>query len=73
MKSFLVFNSKFSYIVQLEIVNARNLVPISSNGSCDPFVRFHLSPEEKFGVTMKYKTNVQNKTLFPLYDEKFVM
>ncbi|XP_031620349.1 protein unc-13 homolog 4B isoform X3 [Contarinia nasturtii] len=59
--------------LEIEVVNARNLVPIASNGSCDPFVRIQFSPEEKFGVTTKYKTNFQNKTLFPLFDEKFVI
>ncbi|XP_055321737.1 protein unc-13 homolog 4B isoform X2 [Sitodiplosis mosellana] len=59
--------------IEIEIINARNLVPIASNGTCDPFVRIQFSPEEKFGVTTKYKTNFQNKTLFPLFDEKFVI
>lgn len=61
------------FIKQLEVLNARNLIPICSNGACDPFVRIYFSPEERFDAMTKYKTNVQNKTLFPLYDEKFVM
>lgn len=56
---------------QLEIVNARNLVPVSS--TCDPFVRIQFSPEDKIDFGMRYRTTVQNKTLFPLYDEKFLM
>ncbi|KAG4080156.1 hypothetical protein HA402_008227 [Bradysia odoriphaga] len=56
----------------IDVMNARNLVPMDSNGSCDPFVRIHLIPEEKFGnVTTKIKTKAQDKTLFPLFDEKF--
>lgn len=59
---------------QIDVMNARNLVPMDSNGSCDPFVRIHLIPEEKFGnVTTKIKTKAQDKTLFPLFDEKFSM
>lgn len=46
---------------------------MDSNGSCDPFVRIHLIPEEKFNGVTKPKTNAQNKTLFPLYDEKFIL
>lgn len=54
-------------------MNARNLLPMDGNSSCDPFVRIYLIPEDKFGATTKYKTNVQSKTRFPLFDEKFVM
>lgn len=68
---YLIINRLKCPIWQIEIINARNLVPIASN--CDPFVRIQLSPEEKFGNTTKYKTNFQSKTLFPLFDEKFVM
>lgn len=66
-----VFSLHFS--IQIEVLNARQLVPTCTNGSCDPFVRVQFSPEEKFGITTKYKTNVHNKTLCPLFDEKFVM
>lgn len=59
--------------LQLEIVNARNLVATDRNGQCDPFVRIQFVPEEKFGTTTRHKTNAQNKTLFPLFDERFVM
>lgn len=77
-ESFLSKNSSTTFSVffstsQIEIINARNLVPLSSNGSCDPFVRIYLSPEEKFGTTAKFKTNVQYKTIYPLFDEKFLM
>lgn len=52
-------------------MNARNLVPMDSNGSCDPFVRINLVPEDKFINIQRPKTNAQTKTLFPLFDEKF--
>lgn len=63
----------FYFMQQIEILNARQLMPNNSSGTCDPFVRIQFSPEDKFGVTTKYKTNAQNKTNCPLYDEKFVM
>lgn len=59
--------------LEIDVMNARNLVPMDSNGSCDPFVRIHFIPEDKFTNVSKPKTNAQNKTLFPLYDEKFSM
>lgn len=57
----------------VEVMNARNLKPMDSNGACDSFVRIHLLPEDKFSGVVKPKTQTHNKTLFPLYDETFVM
>lgn len=61
------------HLFQIDVMNARNLVPMDSNGLCDAFVRIHLVPEEKFGNVTKIKTKAQDKTLFPLFDEKFSM
>uniref|UniRef100_A0A182J7R8 Munc13-4 n=1 Tax=Anopheles atroparvus TaxID=41427 RepID=A0A182J7R8_ANOAO len=58
-------------VLELEVVNARNLKPMDGNGSCDPFVRIHFLPEERFVGVAKPKTQCQSKTLFPLFDEKF--
>lgn len=60
-------------VLELEIMNARNLKPMDSNGTCDSFVRVHFIPEERFVGVTKPRTNTQSKTLFPLYDEKFVV
>ncbi|XP_058172092.1 protein unc-13 homolog 4B-like [Anopheles ziemanni] len=60
-------------VLELEIVNARNLKPMDGNGSCDPFVRVHFLPEERFVGVAKPKTQCHSKTLFPLFDEKFVV
>ncbi|KFB34815.1 AGAP003164-PA-like protein [Anopheles sinensis] len=60
-------------VLELEIVNARNLKPMDGNGLCDPFVRVHFLPEERFIGVAKPKTQCQSKTLFPLFDEKFVI
>lgn len=60
-------------VLELEIMNARNLRPMDSNGTCDSFVRVHFIPEERFVGVTKPRTNTQSKTLFPLYDEKFVV
>ena len=60
-------------VLEIEIMNARNLVAMDVDGSCDPFVRLHFLPEEKFVGITKPKTNCHSKTLFPLFDEKFVV
>ncbi|KAJ8953784.1 hypothetical protein NQ314_007214 [Rhamnusium bicolor] len=57
----------------IEVMNARNLMAMDSNGACDAFVRVHLLPEHKFSGHDKPKTKTHNKTQFPLFDEKFVI
>ncbi|KAJ8944670.1 hypothetical protein NQ318_015878 [Aromia moschata] len=57
----------------VEVMNARNLMAMDSNGSCDAFIRVHLLPEHKFSEHDKPKTKTHNKTQFPLFDEKFVL
>ncbi|KAB0801825.1 hypothetical protein PPYR_04011 [Photinus pyralis] len=59
--------------LKIEIINARNLIPMDSNGFADSFVRICLLPEEKFTNITKPKTQTHNKNLFPLYDETFTL
>ncbi|RZC32407.1 unc-13 -like, partial [Asbolus verrucosus] len=59
--------------LKIEVINARNLIAMDSNGSCDAFVRIHLLPEHKFSGIPKPKTQTHYKTLFPLFDETFVI
>lgn len=60
-------------ILEIEIMNAKSLVPMDTDGSCDPFVRIHFFPDGKFVGVTQPKTKMHNKTLFPLFDEKFSM
>ncbi|XP_023298008.2 protein unc-13 homolog 4B isoform X1 [Lucilia cuprina] len=57
----------------LEIMNARDLVPMDSNGSCDSFVKAHFLPTNRFLGVAPVKTAVHNKTRYPLYDEQFTI
>ena len=59
--------------LKVEIINARDLIPMDSNGFCDSFVRICLLPEEKFTTVSKPKTQTHSKNLFPLFDEMFVI
>lgn len=67
----LIAIASIDFEFQLEIMSARNLRPMDTNGSCDPFVRVHFLPESEFSNVIKWKTNAQQKTLFPLFEEKF--
>ncbi|KAL5288048.1 hypothetical protein ACFFRR_008722 [Megaselia abdita] len=68
----LTVRAKFSNNeLQLEIMNARNLLPMDSNGSCDSFVKVHFLPQHKFLGVSQPKTGVKQKTLYPLYEENF--
>jgi len=60
-------------MLEIEIMNAKHLLPMDSDGSCDPFVRIHFYPDDKFLNAAQPKTKVHQKTLFPLFDEKFSM
>ncbi|KAL0130108.1 hypothetical protein PUN28_002009 [Cardiocondyla obscurior] len=57
--------------LNIQILNARNLHCMDSNGKCDSYVKIRLLPEEKFTDIKAPKTHVQKETLFPLFDETF--
>ncbi|XP_075147164.1 C2 and C2B_Munc13-like domain-containing protein staccato isoform X2 [Haematobia irritans] len=59
--------------LELTIMNARNLVPMDTNGTCDSFVKAHFLPVNRFVGVQPVKTAVQHKTRFPLYDEQFTI
>ncbi|KAJ9577896.1 hypothetical protein L9F63_025242, partial [Diploptera punctata] len=60
-------------LFRVEILNARNLNPMDVNGSCDPYVKVHLLPEERFTNITKPRTKTHKKTQFPLFDETFTL
>lgn len=57
--------------LHVELLNGRNLPPLDSNGFCDPYVKLVLSPRHLFPKTPFERTEIQKKTLFPLFDAKF--
>lgn len=60
-------------LLRVEVMNARNLKSKDSNGTCDPYVKVHLLPEEKFALIPKPRTKTHKKTSFPLFDEIFTL
>ncbi|CAL7938780.1 unnamed protein product [Xylocopa violacea] len=57
--------------LNIQILNARKLRPVDSNGTCDSYVKVKLLPEEKFTDMKSFKTHVQKENLYPLFDEIF--
>lgn len=63
----------FHNTLKIEILNAKNLIPIGGTKKCDSFVKINIIPEENFAKCQNYKTRVVIDTHFPLYDEFFEM
>ncbi|KAJ8895018.1 hypothetical protein PR048_000327 [Dryococelus australis] len=55
----------------VEVLNARDVIPLDPNGFSDPFVIIELLPRNVFAHCTEQQTNVQKKTLNPMFDECF--
>ncbi|XP_045109688.1 BAI1-associated protein 3-like isoform X3 [Portunus trituberculatus] len=55
----------------VEVLQARNVIPLDPNGFSDPFVVIELLPRRLFPGAAQQQTNVHKKTLHPLFDECF--
>ncbi|KAI8126251.1 BAI1-associated protein 3 [Lucilia cuprina] len=55
----------------VEVLHARDIVPLDPNGFSDPFVIVELLPRRVFSHCMEQQTNVHKKTLNPIFDECF--
>ncbi|XP_069688099.1 BAI1-associated protein 3 isoform X2 [Periplaneta americana] len=55
----------------VEVLNARDVIPLDPNGFSDPFVIIELLPRKVFAHCSEQQTNVQKKTLNPMFDECF--
>lgn len=59
------------YFVCRAVVNAKNIIPLDSNGLSDPFVIVELCPKHMFAKQQQQTTKVVKKTLNPTFDEQF--
>lgn len=55
----------------VEVLHARDIIPLDPNGFSDPFVIIELLPKRIFPHCNEQQTNVHKKTLHPIFDECF--
>ncbi|XP_037880919.1 BAI1-associated protein 3 [Glossina fuscipes] len=55
----------------VEVLHARDIVPLDPNGFSDPFVIIELFPRRVFAHCLEQQTNVHKRTLNPVFDECF--
>lgn len=55
------------YKFKVEVIEAKELAPMDSNGLADPFVTLHMATAPNRRYTSEFKT----KTLNPVFDETF--
>uniref|UniRef100_S4RKB8 BAI1 associated protein 3 n=1 Tax=Petromyzon marinus TaxID=7757 RepID=S4RKB8_PETMA len=57
--------------LHVEVLNATGLPAMDSNGLSDPFVTLDLCPYHHFPLAKSARTQTQNNTLNPIFDETF--
>ncbi|XP_021695608.1 BAI1-associated protein 3 isoform X2 [Aedes aegypti] len=55
----------------VEVLHAKDVIPLDPNGFSDPFVIIELLPRRLFSHCSEQQTNVHKKTLNPVFDECF--
>ncbi|XP_065084471.1 BAI1-associated protein 3 isoform X2 [Ochlerotatus camptorhynchus] len=57
--------------LSVEVLHAKDVIPLDPNGFSDPFVIIELLPRRLFSHCSEQQTNVHKKTLNPVFDECF--
>ncbi|CAM1322555.1 BAIAP3 (predicted), partial [Pycnogonum litorale] len=57
--------------LSIDVINARDVLPLDPNGFSDPFVIIELLPRHVFHQCPQQQTRIQKKTLNPIFDESF--
>ncbi|XP_014672472.1 PREDICTED: BAI1-associated protein 3-like isoform X2 [Priapulus caudatus] len=57
--------------LSVEILNAKDIIPLDTNGLSDPFVMIELVPSHNFPTCQVQRTKIVKKSLNPLFDESF--
>ena len=57
--------------LNVNVLNARNLIPMDYDGMSDPYFKVRLLPVQHFINAVIFRSKVHNSTLYPLFDENF--
>ena len=57
--------------LNINVLNARNLIPMDYDGTSDPYFKARLQPTQRFPDAVVFKSKVHKCTLYPLFDENF--
>ncbi|KAK6033334.1 C2 domain protein [Ostertagia ostertagi] len=60
-----------SQTLVLDVIGAKQVIPLDANGLSDPFVVIRLVPKYRYPTQAVSKTRVVSKTLNPIFDETF--
>ncbi|XP_055903174.1 protein unc-13 homolog 4B-like [Eupeodes corollae] len=60
-----------SNMLNVTILNGKNLLPESSKKNANTYVKMHFVPPDRFAKIPTQKTAIKSKTIYPLYDEEF--
>ncbi|XP_076459329.1 LOW QUALITY PROTEIN: BAI1-associated protein 3-like [Babylonia areolata] len=60
-----------SHVLLVEVLSAKDLIPLDANGLSDPYVLVALCPEHVFPNKSVQTTKIIKKTLNPTFDESF--
>ncbi|PIO71421.1 C2 domain protein [Teladorsagia circumcincta] len=60
-----------SQTLVLDVIGAKQVIPLDANGLSDPFVVIRLVPKYRYPTQVVSKTRVVSKTLNPIFDETF--
>ncbi|XP_055857483.1 protein unc-13 homolog 4B-like [Episyrphus balteatus] len=64
-------NISSSNILNVIILNGKNILPDSSKKYTNSYVKMHCVPADRFSRVPTQKTAVKSKTIYPLFDEEF--
>ncbi|GFO38153.1 Bai1-associated protein 3 [Plakobranchus ocellatus] len=60
-----------SHTLFVEVLSAKDLIPLDANGLSDPYVLVTLGPDHVFPNVSTQSTKIVKKTLNPMFDESF--
>lgn len=58
-----------AFLLNVEVIEAKDLVPKDSNGLSDPFVTLYMASN----TSRRYNTSVKMETLSPVWEEHFAL